>query len=298
MLTKSDIPKLLSAGLRTEFMKGAENTKTFFQDITTEVKSSKSSEEYAWLGENPMLTEWLDERKVKSLNEHSFIVKNKDFEATIGVDRNALEDDQYGQIKIRVQGMAGSAKKSYDKILVETVENGHATTCYDGQNFFDTDHSEGDSGTQSNYSASGLALSSANLKTVITNMGNYKDERGNPSGIMPSHIVVPTALRFTAKELLFPKSRDADRELEGELELIVNPYLANNGANSAWYVLDLVSRPVRPFIYQNRKDLEFVGLDQPNSPELFWRKKLHYGVDSRFNFAFGDWRQAYKAVGG
>jgi len=278
-------------------MKGLGNTKTYFQDITTEIKSNKGSEEYAWLGENPGLTEWLDERKVKALSEYSFLIKNKDFESTIGIDRNAIDDEQYGQIKIRVGNMAGTAKKSYDKILIERIENGHQEACYDGQNFFDTDHSERDSGIQTNYSASGKALSATTLKEVITTMGDYKDDRGNPSGITPSHIVVPSSLRFAAKELLFPKSRDADRELEGELELVVNPYLTNNGANSAWYVLDLVSRPVRPFIYQNRKDIQFTALDNPDSPELFWRKKIHYGVDSRFNFAFGDWRQAFKSQG-
>jgi len=63
--------------------------------------------------------------------------------------------------------MAMSAKRSYDVFFTETVEAGVSSLCYDGQNFFDTDHEEGDSGVQSNYSASGAALSETSLETIL-----------------------------------------------------------------------------------------------------------------------------------
>lgn len=302
MLTRSDIPKLLTAGLQTQFQKGYNSVATIYQEFTTEVPSNKSEENYAWLGSTPELKEWRDERMPKGLSEHGFTLKNKDYEASIAVDRNALDDDQYGQIKLRVQMMGTAAKKGYDKYAAAVVEAGHTSVCYDGQNFFDTDHKEGLSGVQSNYSASGLALSSTNIKTIVSNMRGYKDDQGQLAGINPSHIMVPTILEFTAKELFDPTfvnvtTDPAKASLKGLLKVIVNPYLSNTGvANAAYYVLDL-TQPIRPFIFQNRKNLEFAALDQSNSPENFLRKTLYYGVDGRFAFGYGDWRMAYKAQG-
>jgi phage major head subunit gpT-like protein len=303
MLTRSDIPKLLTAGLQTIFQKAYGAVPVIYTDFTTEIPSGKAEEVYAWLGGLPELKEWKDEKAPKALLEHGFTIKNKDYEATISVNRNALADDQYGQITVRVQQLGASARKGFDKEAARIVEAGHSTVCYDGQNFFDTDHSEGTSGTQSNYSSSGLALSSTNIKTIITAMRGLKDDTGQLAGINPTHIMVPTGLEFTAKEIFDPTFVNVTTDpskatLNGLLKVIVNPYLANAGtvANSAYYVLDL-SQPVKPFVFQNRENITFMALDKPDSPANFMRKEMYYGVEARFAFGYGDWKLAYKAQG-
>lgn len=278
-------------------MKGLKEVEPVYPKITTKVKSTKPSEEYGWLGENTGLRKWIDERAPHALKEFGFVVKNEDYEDTIAVDRNAYADDQYDQIKLRVNGMGRSAEMSKDEIFATFLEtNG---LCYDGQNFFDTDHEEGTSGAQSNVETSGKALAATTLQEVIEAMKQFKGDTGRLAAIMPSHLMVPTGLEFTAREILMPKTRDASRTLEGVLELIVNPYLttAATAANSKWYVLDLKSRPVAPFIFQERKPVEFVAMDDPKDINNFMRKELYYGVDTRFAFGFGDWRQAFRAEG-
>lgn len=202
---------------------------------------------------------------------------------------------------MRIQAMGVKARKSYDVLLAAVIEgNG---LCYDGQNFFDTDHSEGASGTQSNYQSSGYALALDKVKTIVQNMRGFKDDQGIVAGINPSHIMVPTGLEFTAKELFDPMyvsvtTDPSKATAKGLLKIIVNAYLTNAAtvANSAYYVLDL-TQGVKPFIFQNRKNLEFVSLDDPSDTDYFHRKTLYYGVDARFAFGFGDWRCAYKAQG-
>ena len=205
MLTRKDIARLLTSGVRTEFQKGVSSIVNVYPQITTEIPSTKAEEVYAWLGSNPRLREWKDERRGKALLEKGFTLKNKDWEATISVDRNAMDDDQYGQVKIRANTLGASAKKGYDEELATVIQAGETELCYDGQYYFDTDHSEGSSGSQSNYSASGLALSVANAKTVITTMMAYKDDQGGIVGINPTHIMVPPALEFTAREIFDPQ---------------------------------------------------------------------------------------------
>lgn len=275
---------------------------TVYQEFTTEIQSNKAEENYGWLGSTPQLQEWKDERAPKGLLEQGFTLKNKDYEASIGVNRNALDDDQYGQIKARVQMMGTEAKKGYDIFAAACVEAGHTSVCYDGQNFFDTDHSEGLSGTQSNYSASGLALSSTNAKTIVTAMRDFKNDQGVLAGVNPTHVMVPTGLEFTAKELFDPTfvnvtTDPAKASIKGLLKVIVNPYLSNSGgASAAYYVLDL-SQGIRPFIFQNRKALTFDALDKSTDYANFMSKTIYYGVDARFAFGYGDWKMAYKAKG-
>lgn len=301
MLTRWDIPKLLTSGLKTIFFEHYKKVVQIFPIFTTEVPSTKATEEYDWLGSSPVLREWKDERMPKALLEHGFSLKNKDYEATIAVHKNALADDQYGQIKIRVAGMGTEAAKGYDRFAAQVVEAGHTTACYDGQNFFDTDHSEGESGTQSNYSSSGKAFGATSIKYIITTMMDYKTDNGEFAGVSATHVMVPTALKFDAMQLLDPQfvsvtTDPAVAVLKGALSVIVNPYLTSNGANSAYYVMDL-SGAVKPFIYQNRQAMEWAALDKNDDPDVFSRKELMYWVDARFAFGYGDWRYAYKALG-
>jgi phage major head subunit gpT-like protein len=293
MLTRKDITALLTPGLQTLFMQSETAVTPLFPTFTTEVSSNRASEDYGWLGENHGLKEWVDERQAHALAQYTFSIRNKDYEDTLAVDRNALDDDQYGQIKMRANTMFIAGRESYDELFTTTLEAGTTALAYDGQYFFDTDHSEGSSGTQSNYTSTGLALSAANAKTVITRMVKYKLSNGKPAKVMPTHIMVPPALQFTADEIFNPavalgSTTVTDRSLAGKLKVIVNPYLTSD---TAWYVLDL-SKPVKPFIFQNRKPLTFAEDDTEN----FKRKKIYYGIEARFAFGYGHWKLAYKAV--
>lgn len=308
-ITRADIPNLLTSGLRTEFMKGYETPMPdIYKQVCMEVPSGKDQEIYAWLGSTPKMSEWISERQLKGMLEHTFTIVNKDYEASIEVDRNALEDDQYGQIQLRAQQLGMEARRFYDERLATVIEaNG---ICYDGQNFFDTDHSEGDSGTQSNSPAasSTYTIDSAGdflevLKLVSSALAQFKDDKGKHYGARPTAVMVPTSLEWQAKEAFDPMFRGGGETSEtnwakGAVSIIVNPFLTNdsNPGYSAVYWLDL-SKPVKPFIFQNRKAPEFVALDKPDSYELFMRKRIIYGVDSRFNMGFGDWKLAYKTQG-
>lgn len=303
MLTRKDISRMLTSGLRTEFFAGYNSRKPNWKDMVVELKSTKAEESYGWLGGTPRLQEWVDQKKPGALAEYGFTAKNKDYEATLQVDRNAIDDDQYGQTLVRARGMGEQAVIDMERLFAVFVETGTTVLCYDGQYFFDTDHSEGLSGTQSNYTSSGAALSAANAKTIISTMEEYKDDKGLSSGITPTHIMVPPTLKWTALALFDPKvvsvtTDPATAVLNGALNVIVNPYLTKAGtaANSAYYIMDL-SKAMKPFIFQNRKPITFVALDKDDDLNAFMTRTLYYGVEARFAFVFGDWRLCYKALG-
>lgn len=302
MLTRADVPRLMTSGLRTEFFNGYSGVEPTWKQMVLEVNSTKAEEIYDWLGDTPMLREWIDNRQPSALAEFGFTAKNKDYEATLAVDRNVIDDDQYDQVKTRAKMMGENVAKDMEQIFTTFIEAGTTQVCYDGQYYFDTDHSEGDSGTQSNLLTS-TALSAANAKVAISRMKSFKNDKGRKAGINPTHILVPPALEWTARSIFEPKAVDVSTDptaavLSGILKVIVNPYLTEDGtpANSAWYLLAL-GTAMKPFIFQNRKKPEFVALDKSDSPANFMSKTLYYGIDARFRFVYGDWRYAIRAKG-
>jgi len=66
------------------------------------------------------------------------------------------------------------------------------------------------------------------------------------------------------------------------------------GAGPAWYVMDL-SRPIKPLIFQLRRDVELVALTQPTDANVFMTKKFIWGIDGRYNAGFGFWQMAVKS---
>lgn len=310
-VSPSDIPLMLTAGLKTEFMTGRTQYTAHIQPlVSSTIKSTKAQETYGWLGESGEMKEWISERTPKALREHGFTIVNKDYEHTIEVDRNAIEDDQYGELALRVQNMGAVAERWKDKRLTEVIVAGTTELCYDGQFFFDTDHSEGSSGSQSNAPAAALAyrVSTAAefitvLNTVSSLMAQYKDDQGLQVGRKPTHVMVPTSLEWIAREAFDPMFRGTGTTTasdmgKGRVQVIVNEYLTNAAtiSYSPIYWLDL-SESLKPFIFQNRKEPEFVAKDKPTDEGAFWAKKLYYGVDLRGNFGYGDWRKAVRTEG-
>lgn len=107
--------------------------------------SGGASVDYKWLGDFPMMREWLGDRVIKDLSAFRYEIANKDYEATVEVDRNHIEDDQIGVYTPMIQGLAQSAKQHPDLLIFALLAAGFTTTCFDGQYFFDSDHPVGDS---------------------------------------------------------------------------------------------------------------------------------------------------------
>jgi phage major head subunit gpT-like protein len=300
-LVKSDVPNLLEAGLKTVFFEEYDRTPSDWSRVATVVPSTADTEDYAWLGSAPAMREFKDERLPAGLLEHGFFIKNRTWESSVAVDRAALEDERYGQIKVRIQGLGREARRHQDETVFSLLKSGFTTDCYDGQYFFDTDHAEGESGGQSNKGTT--ALSATSLQSAISAMMKFKDDRGRPLGIIPDLLVVPPDLQWSAMELLnssyYPDlvsqtggtggtQKLATNVLKGRLDLIVSPYLTDG---NDWFLL-CTNGPVKPVIFQSRVPVEFAALEG-NSENGFMRDQYLYGVRARYNAGYGLWQMAY-----
>jgi phage major head subunit gpT-like protein len=111
-----------------------------FTKVATVIQSSSKSETYGWLGKFPKMREWVGPRVFQDMSAHGYSIVNKDFEATVAVDRNDIEDDNLGIYSPLFQEMGNSAAQQPDDLTFSLMADGRTQICYDGQYFFDTDH--------------------------------------------------------------------------------------------------------------------------------------------------------------
>lgn len=108
--------------------------------VAMEIQSSVKTENYGWMKDLPGVREWIGQRVVHNLESANYQLTNKDWEFTIGVDRNDIADDSLGIYRNRFNMQGEVVARHPDQLVWETLLAGFATTGLDGQYFFDTDH--------------------------------------------------------------------------------------------------------------------------------------------------------------
>ena len=140
MIINSGNLQTLYRGFNAAFREGFGQAGADHMPFTLDVTSMTRTEEYGWLGQFPGLKEWVGERVLRGIREHSYTIRNKKFESTVEVERDDIEDDHYGVYAPLFQEMGRSAGAHPCELTFAQLKTGFATACYDGQYFFDTDH--------------------------------------------------------------------------------------------------------------------------------------------------------------
>lgn len=148
--------KTLGVGFRANYQGGLGRAPTDHLAVAMVVPSSTGSNEYGWLGKFPSAREWLGDRVVQNMRSHDYTIKNKDWELTVAVDRNDIEDDNIGIYGPMFEEIGASTGAKACELVYGLLAAGFTTPCYDGQFFFDTDHPVIlEDGTQGTFSNSG-----------------------------------------------------------------------------------------------------------------------------------------------
>lgn len=124
---------------------------SWINDISTPIiNSDQDSEDFGWIGQVPQMAEKRGEKKFSELGLFEWIVKNVEYQAGIKLPEKWILYDKTSQVQVRVNELAVRAMAHWAKLIATLIVDGESNTCYDGQFFFDTDHSEGGSGAQDN----------------------------------------------------------------------------------------------------------------------------------------------------
>lgn len=285
--------------LKTIFNKAFEAAPSQWQETTMLVPSGSSQNDYAWLSRFPRMRKWLGDKVIKSLAAFKYTIVNDDWETTVEVDRNDIEDDQIGIYAPMAQEAGFSSKQLPDEIDADLKNGAFAGICYDGQYFYDTDHpvagaSVSNKGTAA-LSAATTAAAAASYGAARTAIMSITDDEGRPLALIPDVLEVPPALEATAR-LICESDKLTDQSPNpyyGRARVLVNPRLTSS---TAWF-LHVTNRPLKPFVFQQRKAPVFVSQTDMNADNVFMRKNYLFGAEARCAGGYGLWQMSYGSTG-
>lgn len=273
--------------------------------------SDQESEDYAWLGQVPQMREWIGGRQPKSLREYPWTIRNKHFESSIRVPVRWLRRDKSGQVRVRINELADRSTSFWAYLLSQLILNGASTVCYDGQYFFDTDHSEGDSGAQSNSISVDISTLPAALhgsttapsveefqqavQLAIQAILGFKDDQGEPmnEGASQFLVQVPTSLWMVANNALRAPVLTSGMtnivQAMDELGIVIAPNTRLTWTDK--FAVFRTDGATKPFIRQQETDV-MVKAKAEGSEFEFDNDEHEYGIDAWRNVGYGFWQHA------
>ena len=275
--------------------------------------STQETENYKWLGMVPAMREWIGGRHAKGFRENGISVTNKKYESTLDVNVDDLRRDKTGQLQVRIGEQARRASTHWASLLSAFIIAGEAAACYDDQYFFDTDHSEGDSGTQSNdlsVDISALPCSVHGSTTVpskeeasqailqgVSAIVGFKDDQGEPMNEDAKNFIVMASPQNTIYaplqnaiigNALATGVPNEIQALDYKIILVPNARLATWTDRFAIFRTDA---EVKAFIQQEELGIQMSAKAEGSEYE-FDNDKHQYGIKAVRNVAYGYWQEA------
>lgn len=142
-MAKVITPSVLDAifqGYSFIFNDALKGVEPVWKKVGMETPSLASAENYGWLGQMPRMREWIGDRVVNALDAFGYQIKNKTFEETFALKREQIEDDQYGLFNPIAAELGRSVALFPDELVFGLLSQGSTSACFDGQNFFDSNH--------------------------------------------------------------------------------------------------------------------------------------------------------------
>lgn len=279
--------------------------------ISNYFTSDQDHEDYKWIGQSPVMREWVGGRHAKGFTTNGISIENKHFEATIDIPVKHLRRDKTGQIQARIGELATRTNSHWALLLSDLISNGETTNCYDGKPFFAANHKEGKSGEQANKISFDLAKAGINgevgtpnapteaalreaILQGIQQIIGFKDDQGQPMNENATRFVVmvPVSLWFVAKACLaVPLTTGGATnpvKVLADLDIAVaaNPRLSGNKI----YVFR-ADGDVKAFIRQEEEAVQ-VKAKAEGSEYEFDHDAHQYGVDTWRNVGYGYWQHA------
>jgi phage major head subunit gpT-like protein len=286
-------------------------------DLAAKIASDSETENYKWLGQVPVMREWIGNRQEQVLNKFSMSLTNKKYELTLPISLDDLRRDKTGQIRVRVADMARRVATWPNTLLSTLITNGEAGTsglAYDGQFFFDTDHNE--SGSSQTNDLTSTEIPSANcssadaptateaaniLNEVAGYFMSYTDDRGEPINQDTDNITIMVGSHLyraafqQAISLQNLASGATNPTFGGGVgyKVIFNPRLSNT-ADKVYFFR--TAPDMRAFILQEELPLQ-TQLLGAGSDEEFNNDRHVFGVKWIGAAGYGMWQNAiYVAI--
>jgi hypothetical protein len=241
------------------------------------------------------------------LADAAYTVQLGTYGRAFSVNRNVIINDDLGYIKQQPKRAGRAAARNIAKFVAGTLLEGNPNA-FDGNALFDTvNHANNDTGGTS-------ALSAANLQKGINALMN-QTVLGVFTTVTPRWLLVPTALQFTARQILQSAIIVAAgtsgtvtqlgnlNVLQGALGIIIDPFLS---VATQYYVLaDPAEAPVLDVAFLQGKQTPDLLVERPtytnlaggDDPYEFEFDVMRYKVRYDYGGAASLWWGGYRFVG-
>lgn len=278
----------------------------FYPKICNIIPSEGADEEYGLLGAVPSVREWLADRQFKTPRAANFTIVNKLWEVSERIEKTDIEDARLLKYGTRLEQLGVRAAKHPDKLVLGTLlVNAETSLCFDGQYFFDTDHSWGDSGNNSNLLTRDIVDPTnptvdemkAAIDAALSAMFGFTDDAGelieddvimdasNPLDLL---VVAPWAYRTNTIVATTPGvliNNGQTNIVTTSASVAFSKRITGNYFDV--YRLDTV---MKPYIFQARRAMQrqMKGLDDQEF------KDVKFMADARYNAGYGAWWTAVR----
>lgn len=275
--------------------------------------SDQASETYKFLGQSPAMREWVAGRHAKGFTGQGITIVNKHYESTIEIQKKDARRDKTPQLQARISEFADRAQTHWASLLSTLLLNAPSTVCYDGQYFFDTDHSEGESGTQDNDIAvdiSGVpgagtdntpAAPNANqmqwaITRGIAQIMSFKDDRGEPMNenarrflmVVPVGLYIPAVAAISTLTTAAMTQNVNPNVIAGmNVDVQMNPRLTWTDS----FAIFRTDSPIKAFIRQTEQETELKAKAEGSEFE-FDNDAWQFGIDNWRGVGYGYWQRS------
>lgn len=281
------------------FLESFQSTMPWWEKLAMRAPSSGAQNVYQFLNDIPQLREWLGERQLQQLTGFDYTLKNKVWESSISIKVEDIERDALGMYNARIRDLGMQARKHPDRLIADLITTGFTTgLAFDGLAFFHDAHVLG---AQTNDNLVAGALSTTTYNTAKQLLGKMKGVNGEPIVSTGSHLLVcgpqneETARQILNADFLPNAAGTAPQSniWKGSADLLIVQEL---GAATHWMLADN-GRGIKPFIYQEEKAPQYVGVVNPDDSHVFLKREVLHGADYRGNAGYGPYFMAVGSTG-
>lgn len=261
--------------------------------LATVYTSTTASNHYAFMEALGGWSEWNGARQFKDIASQQFEVKNKDYEMSIKMPKNQLEDDQIGMyVDIVPQMVQGWFKKQQALIMDVLINN---PVAYDGTALFSDARTYGSNTIDNSVTT---ALDATTFNNAYVAMQSYKDHAGEPLAVMPDTLLVGPKLAKIASDLIgnlyIGDGETSATQIQNYynslgVRLVVSPYLIGD-YDDYWFLADTTDL-VKGVLLQIR---EVPTPLLSNAQEVARSKTVDYMADGRMAAAAGAPHKIYR----
>lgn len=289
------VPYHLVAAAKAGFLNSIKEDQPLWQRVAAMHTMDGKTSDLVDLGATPMPINGKTGTTVQDFIERHIEVTPDDWDITVWISYNALQDDRTSVLAQRVQGAAVNFNRHFNKLTFAALNGGDGTTYglgYDGLNFYSNSHIDAGANYQTAQdNMYGLALTMDNFETVRVAAQTVRDDQGEYLEYNHNLLIVPPAYeRIAANIAKNPEDMGTGNRqanpYSGRIDYETSPYIDSTG-----WMLVASNEIHKPIILAMR--------EQPNlqsswfDPEASDGGRYYFKFFARYNVFYGDWRLAY-----